>query len=146
MFSVSEFRISQLDAVSELEKECFQNAWSSQELASILENPAFHCFVATDGEENVVGYVTLYFVADEADVVNIAVSNGKRLGGCGTQLMTKALCKAKENGIATVYLECRKSNEAAQGLYRKLGFCRNGVRASYYKNPTEDSILMSKKL
>ena len=39
-------------------------------------------------------------------------------------------------------LEVRRSNAAAQGLYRKLGFVDVGWRKRYYEDNGEDALLM----
>jgi ribosomal protein S18 acetylase RimI-like enzyme len=41
-----------------------------------------------------------------------------------------------------VYLEVRKSNDAALALYRSLGFASVGIRAKYYSDD-EDAIEMA---
>ncbi|MCG4308343.1 ribosomal-protein-alanine N-acetyltransferase, partial [Enterococcus lactis] len=45
-----------------------------------------------------------------------------------------------------VFLEVRLSNEAARKLYESEKFRILGKRKSYYRNPTEDAIIMSRKL
>ncbi len=146
MITVTKTQLADLDVISEIEHECFSSPWSAKELTSVLQNPAFHSYTATDGNGDVVGYVMLYCVTDEADIVNVAVTRKKRRRGYATLLMAKAMSAAKENGVATLFLECRESNSAARGLYEKIGFSEIGVRKAYYTNPVEDAILMSKKL
>ena len=43
-----------------------------------------------------------------------------------------------------ISLEVRKSNEPAIALYKSFGFEQNGLRKNYYKNPTEDALIMTK--
>jgi ribosomal-protein-alanine N-acetyltransferase len=40
----------------------------------------------------------------------------------------------------------RRSNVAAQRLYKRAGFRENGVRKSYYTQPVEDALLLIKTL
>ena len=49
---------------------------------------------------------------------------------------------AKKHGAENVFLEVRANNTAAKELYKKYGFAEIGVRRNYYKNPTEDAIIM----
>jgi len=51
--------------------------------------------------------------------------------------------EGREQGLGRVTLEVRRSNEAAQGLYRGLGFVVQGVRAGYYSDNGEDAIVMA---
>ncbi len=48
--------------------------------------------------------------------------------------------------FAACFLEVRLSNEAARKLYESEKFRILGKRKSYYRNPTEDAIIMSRKL
>ena len=43
-------------------------------------------------------------------------------------------------------LEVRESNCKAISLYDKLNFEKVGLRKNYYKNPTENAVLMTKYL
>ena len=47
---------------------------------------------------------------------------------------------AREASAARVFLEVRESNQAARGLYSKLGFRETGSRPAYYSHPVEDAI------
>ena len=44
--------------------------------------------------------------------------------------------------VNSFYLEVRKSNENAISLYQKNGFKICGERKNFYKNPTENALLM----
>ncbi|PYT05667.1 MAG: hypothetical protein DMF60_11175 [Acidobacteria bacterium] len=62
--------------------------------------------------------------------------------GVGRNLMEAAMDEARLRGGAQVVLEVRASNEAAQILYRDLGFSFVGRRRDYYRLPTEDALVM----
>ena len=64
--------------------------------------------------------------------------------GAGNVDLLQKLCK--ENGINDFFLEVREKNEAAQGLYKKFGFTPCGKRKGYYSNPTDNAVLMNKKM
>jgi ribosomal-protein-alanine N-acetyltransferase len=49
---------------------------------------------------------------------------------------------AADTGIRYMTLECRRSNLAAQSLYRKLGFQEVGLRKRYYADNGEDALVM----
>ena len=48
--------------------------------------------------------------------------------GLGTQLLSAAIAKAREQGISRIELGVRIDNAAAAALYRKLGFVEEGYR------------------
>jgi ribosomal-protein-alanine N-acetyltransferase len=56
--------------------------------------------------------------------------------------MRHALTALQVEGALKVFLEVRRSNEAALALYHKLGFIEDGVRKRYYSDNHEDAILM----
>ena len=55
----------------------------------------------------------------------------------------------RHDGVATLWLEVRASNEIARKAYVRLGFAEVGVRRHYYPAPAdgrEDAIVMSLRL
>ena len=48
----------------------------------------------------------------------------------------------KKRGVKNFTLEVRRSNEAAIGLYHKLGFLDEGVRPNFYDSPKEDALIL----
>jgi [ribosomal protein S18]-alanine N-acetyltransferase len=79
-------------------------------------------------------------------VNNIASHPDFRQQGIGASLMEMAIAEGRRRRIAFVLLEVRASNEAAQSLYRKLGFSFVARRRDYYRFPTEDAFVMKKEL
>lgn len=92
----------------------------------ILQMPASFILVATvDGSP--VGFLVLE--ANHAahlrhtSNLNMGVSATLRGEGIGKYLMEEAILRAKnENQVEIIYLMVRKENQAAIGLYKKLGF------------------------
>jgi len=60
--------------------------------------------------------------------------------------LSAALGFAEGHSLQSVYLEVRKSNEAAIELYKKHGFAPVRQRKDYYSSPVEDAIVMVMKL
>ena len=58
------------------------------------------------------------------------------------RLMRALIQLAADSGMIWMTLEVRRSNAAAQGLYRKLGFVDVGWRKRYYEDNGEDALLM----
>ena len=50
----------------------------------------------------------------------------------------------KQSGIKRILLDVRCKNKAARALYEREGFTEDGIRKSFYSNPEEDAVLMSK--
>jgi ribosomal-protein-alanine N-acetyltransferase len=85
-------------------------------------------------------------VADEGEILNLAVRQGNRRRGEGGALLEAALAELKSGGVTHVYLEVRESNTAAIAFYVGHGFARTGQRKSYYHDPEESAVLLEKKL
>ncbi len=128
-------------AIEALERACFSEPWSEKSLRESLANPRYRILTAK-AEGHLIGYVSTFLVADEMNIANVAVDSEFRRLGVGKRLMDSAVILAKQNRMTTIYLEVRKSNEAAQELYRKVGFERGGVRKNFYDHPKEDGLIM----
>lgn len=133
--------LEDVDAVSEIESACFETPWSKAAfIREITENScARYVVVREDGRA--VAYAGVWFVLDEGQVTNIAVHPDRRRLGYG-EMVTRAMIQlAADSGMACLELEVRRSNVAAQELYKKLGFINVGCRKNYYEN-REDALLM----
>jgi len=100
---------------------------------------AFHGF-------GLAGFIVARLIARELHVNNVAVRPEFRGYRFGSQLLRTTLARAKEVGATVAHLEVRAKNEAAQRLYRRCGFEASGLRKDYYREPTEDALLMTLKL
>ena len=64
-------------------------------------------------EEEVIGYVGMKMVLDEADITNVAVLPSHRKKGFARKLLKQLLEEAKKQNLHRIYLEVRASNIAA---------------------------------
>ena len=81
----------------------------------------------------------------KGNIVSVAVLNDSRHHGIGTALISAAMDGMIDYGASEFFLEVRKTNEAAIGVYEKLGFKVKRVLRGYYRDG-EDAYLMAKKL
>jgi ribosomal protein S18 acetylase RimI-like enzyme len=99
---------------------------SLDEVRAMLEHPAITQFVATDDDGTIVGVSTLAVfpipTARRAWVEDVIVEASVNGQGIGRQLTEAMLARARELGCRTVDLTSRPSREAANALYRKVGF------------------------
>ena len=95
-----------------------------------------------DGIE-VAGFIVARVIAGELHVNNVAVRPEYKRLHLGLELLERTLMQAKQRGATVAHLEVRAGNQAAQGLYSRCGFKAVGRRKRYYRNPTEDALLMS---
>ncbi len=125
-----------------IETSAFSDPWPTSAFHDLLHAAHARVMVATDANDQAVGYCVLLFAADEAEIANIAVSPRLRRNGIAAQLLDDALVAAKLLGAAEVFLEVRMSNRSARGLYGSRGFTQVGRRPSYYRLPTEDALVL----
>jgi [ribosomal protein S18]-alanine N-acetyltransferase len=134
--------IDDLDDVMEVEEKSFTVPWKREAFINEIEKNHFSTYIAVEDEGRVIGYCGVWLVVDEAHITNVAVLPGYRGQGLGELLMRKIMEVSIEFGARVMTLEVRKSNEAAQRLYRKLGFQNGGIRKRYYSDNQEDALVM----
>jgi ribosomal-protein-alanine N-acetyltransferase len=89
------------------------------------------------------GFLISWHVADELHILNIATALAMRRRGIATALMEEAIRYATTSRVRLMLLEVRRSNRAALGLYRRLGFSVVALRSGYYADTGEDAIEMN---
>ncbi len=131
-----------LRRVMAIEQAVFPEPWSRAIFVSELALRSGRAYrVARVGKE-MVGYVGLMFVEEEAHVTTVAVAPEHQGRGIGTEIMLGAVRIAAEEGARHVSLEVAVGNERAQALYRRFGFVPVGVRKGYYQLIGEDAFVM----
>ncbi len=137
-----------LPDVWQLERECFSDAWSMKLLADALANDFDHFWVAeaaapgSAAPYRFCGYANLRILAGEGEIERIAVDRAMRRRGAGRKLMEAMAAFASGEGVGDMTLEVRAGNTAARKLYESFGFAEEGRRKDYYRNPTEDALIL----
>ncbi len=103
------------------------------------------CLLVAEHEGRVIGHIGVriapYGVAD----IGMAIIDGYRGQGVGTQLLESAITWARDAGAHKMALEVWPHNDAGIALYRKLGFETEGRKRRHYRRGNGelwDSILM----
>ena len=131
-------------AVAALEKLCFADPWSEASVAGELENPLSLWLIALE-DGRVVGYAGSQAVLDAADILNVAVAPDCRRRGIARLLLLQLEEEMRRRDVASLTLEVRVSNQAAQALYAGLGYRQVGRRPNYYRKPREDALILRKE-
>ena len=90
-----------------------------------------------------LGFVSVWFLPDEAHLTVIAVERGWQGMGLGELLLIGAIESAMRRNSRVISLEARISNHRAISLYEKYGFKRVGTRKGYYTDNREDAAIMT---
>jgi ribosomal-protein-alanine N-acetyltransferase len=127
-------------ALSGLHREAFRRNWSAEDFASLLSEPTVFALGVRLrpilGASRLVAFVLVRFTADEAEILTIAVDPRHRRRGYGRLLMDDVIRRLYRERISALFLEVDRSNTAAVGLYRALGFAVAGERRNYYSAPS----------
>ena len=143
-FCVVPLEDGDLDDVVEIEVTAFPHPWSRAIFARELTYEWGHLIGLFDRvAERLVAYVNYWLVYDDVHILNVAVHAERRREGHGRALVEHVLSFATAHRCATVTLEVRRSNLAAQALYKSFGFSQVGIRPRYYMENGEDALLMT---
>ncbi|MFQ5864607.1 MAG: ribosomal protein S18-alanine N-acetyltransferase [bacterium] len=143
---IRKMQLQDLNKVWELETRIFRDPWSRNHLYhEILDNSISFSFVV-ERDREVIGYAIYWFIDNEAHIAKLAIDASFRGKQYGDFLLCRVLEEMKCQKVQVVYLEVRRSNQAAQQLYLKHGFKLIGTRRNYYSNDKEDALLMSLSL
>ncbi|MFY0692344.1 MAG: GNAT family N-acetyltransferase [Paracoccaceae bacterium] len=107
----------------------FPRPWSEQEFADLLTQTGV--FVLTRDHGFLLGRV----IADEAELLTLAVDPGHRRHGTGQALLGEFLETCAARGAVTAFLEVAADNLPAIALYHAAGFQEAGSRKAYYIGP-----------
>lgn len=81
---------------------------------------------------DLIGFAVVSLVADEAELLLIAIDLPYQRQGYGSGLLSFVLQEAYKKGAISCFLEVSESNQAAQALYSRYGFKLNYIRSQYY--------------
>ena len=129
-------------ALVAIERRCFSDPWSEPSFREALGSEWTFGLVA-DSSRGIAGYLIGREAAGSGEVLNLAVAPEFRRRGVGGALARgRASAAFRRRRASEVFLEVRESNRSAQSLYLARGFRPVGQRASYYRNPKEDALVL----
>ena len=121
-------------ALADLHAEAFDAPWSASAFADLLGQAG----VILEGEAD--GFILVRAVADEAEILTLAVRPSARRQGLGARLVGRAAHRAAALGATRLFLEVAEDNAAARALYAASGFEAAGRRPRYYSRPDGPAI------
>jgi len=111
---------------------CFGEAWTRSQCAGILPMHGVSLTIA-ERDGSAVGFALARAVADEAELLLLAVDPAAQGHGVGKALLDHFVAASQAIGATQIHLEVRDGNSAIR-LYRDKGFQLVGRRRDYYKN------------
>jgi len=138
-------RAQDVESVLEIERRNFRDPWTRRAFLSEIEAEPVSQPLVVEYDSKIIGYAVPWYVADELQIVNLAIHEDFRRRGLAKQLIAHLCEIASQKNCKVAHLEVRHTNTAARQLYESLGFKTTTVRRDYH-GPAEDALLMSKNL
>ena len=129
------------EEAAKIEQESLSTAWSAKQIFEIPEYAVY--FAAFDGNK-LCGTASMYMIASEGQIMNIAVEKDHRRKGIALGLMKLLEQTALKNNCENITLEVAVNNSGAISLYEKCGYSAVGKRSNFYNST--DALIMEKKL
>lgn len=131
-------RMDDLDSIVSIENRVFREPWTKEQLSYELKQLSGK-IVNVIEEKDIIGYIMVQKVRNEAQILNIAIDISYQCRGRGKKLLKYTL---DELGSETdVFLEVRESNLQAIKLYSDFNFEDIGLRQTYYSDG-ENALIM----
>ncbi|WP_308814594.1 GNAT family N-acetyltransferase [Sphingomonas sp. GV3] len=109
----------------------FGEAWTRSQCLGAMAMPGVRLTIAQI-DDVPAGFALVRTVADEAELLLLAVAPPYRRRGVAGALLRAVIAEAGGAGIADLHLEVRAGNEAVR-LYEQNGFAKVGERRGYYR-------------
>lgn len=119
-----------------LHATAFDAPWSAAEFAQLLDGPGVFSVAEPDG------FILIRVVADEAEILTLAVRPEARGVGLGGRLVGQGAVRAAQAGARRLFLEVAEDNVAARALYARAGFSLIGRRKGYYDGGRTDALVL----
>jgi ribosomal-protein-alanine N-acetyltransferase len=132
---IAEAGLTALDAVMAIMNEAFDpgysEAWTEPQTLSMLALPGVWLSIASIANQP-AGFALNRIVADEAELLLLAVARHSRRQGVGMALIERSRIITRQRNGCRLHLEVRHNNPAL-ALYNKAGFSLVGRRPGYYR-------------
>lgn len=125
--------------IAALHAACFEDAWNAYTVGQVMRMAGAFGFVAVlpsadaGGDPTPIGFALASGAADERELLSLGVLAEHRRAGVGRQLVRSIIAESVHRGATRLFLEVAEDNDAAQRLYRDLGFVAVGRRPGYYR-------------
>jgi ribosomal-protein-alanine N-acetyltransferase len=121
--------------LADIHATAFEASWTAAAFADLLgQTGVFGLVTGADG------FILCRVVADEAEILTLAVRSEARRRGLARALVHAANDAAKLRGSTRLFLEVAEDNTAAISLYRSAGFASVGRRRGYYPRPDGSAV------
>lgn len=135
----------QLEMLEQLEKDVFSSPWTKSQILSEISSEYGLVLTAFDNDY-LCAFCIMHMAGDQAELYRIATDSRCRRQGIAESLLKRGIAWAVNRSAESIFLEVRSGNASAIALYEKLGFESVGIRKKYYTAPSEDAVIMVRKV
>ena len=131
------------ETLAALHASAFDDPWTPEAFDALLASPGVTVLAETGG------FILIRTVADEAEILTLAVQPEARRLGLGRALVERAAVAARAAGAERLFLEVAADNRTAIALYRRASFDSVGLRRGYYPRtdaPSVDALVLARPL
>jgi len=135
--------------LAQIHGQGFASPWSGKEIESCLASPGTRALIATNSNNEPLGFVIYRDGGGECEILTLAVGLQARRRSVATTLLRAILDQTDPRDRKKIFLEVSENNFPAQSLYKKLSFLNCGVRKKYYtENDGQkyDAVIMQRAL
>ena len=129
--------------LADLHAGAFAAPWDGAAFEALLGQAGVFAIEAPEG------FILIRSVADEAEILTLAVDPAARRRGVGARLVREGAAAAAARGATRLFLEVADDNPAALALYAGAGFTEAGRRPGYYARPDgsrQDALILALNL
>ncbi len=141
MYKVSLMSIDDLKEAYKIECEVNPSPWKYETFLSSFE--VGHKGLICKHDSEIIGFIIFSPINPEAHILSISVTKKIQSKGVGSLLLQSMLDQCAAMNYKKIFLEVRTSNLQAINFYQKFGFSKDAIRDNYYKDNSEDALLMS---
>jgi len=151
-FVIRDYRAADFDRLWQIDQICFPAgiAYTQMDLTGFITQRKAITLVAefASGEDalQIAGFAVARPVRNAGRIMTLDVVPEARRFGLATRLMEECEKRLRAAGCKQAFLETAVSNEAAIGLYHKLGYEVVRMIPEYYAAHALDAYLMTKEL
>ena len=117
----------------------FEDPWTERAIGELLAMPGSFGTLACLGDRS-IGIALALVAGPDAEILTLGVLPDFRRHGIARRLLVSVSERVGAAGCDRLLLEVAEDNEAANTLYRRLGFVEIARRAGYYRRPVGSAV------
>jgi [ribosomal protein S18]-alanine N-acetyltransferase len=152
-FVLRDYRAADFDRLWRIDQLCFPPgiAYTQMDLTGFVTRRKAITLVAEFPQESefaggIAGFAVVQPIRNIGRIMTLDILPEARRTGLGSRLMNECEGRLRTAGCQQVFLETAVTNDAAIGLYRKLGYNILRTLPLYYPTHALDAYLMGKNL